>query len=116
MKLFAQFQITGHGPRAGERLDFPKLRALAIIFLVSAERVDEQAFFAIGPQPRVGMKHNPLLRPARHQFHHLHRQPLQFRQFLRLRVRHKQNVQVGTVINFAAAEFAEADDDQRRLS
>ena len=60
------------------------------------------------------MKHHPLLRPARQQFLHVHGQPLQLRQFLRLRIRDKQEVQVGTVINFTPAQFAEADDDERR--
>src|SRR5207247_7799954 len=50
------------------------------------------------------------------QFHDLHRQTLQLRQILRVARRYENNVQVRTIANLAATEFAQPDHEQGRFS
>ena len=105
----------GDRPRARQRLNFPKRGALAVIFFVRLKRVDQQTLFAVGPQPRVGVKSQSLLRSRREQFHDFEGELWPgLARFFGFRIRDEDNVQVRTVINFRSAQFAEADDDERR--
>jgi hypothetical protein len=80
LKARACLQVSGHGPDARQRLDFPQRRPPPIILLARFERVDQQTFFPVRPQARVGLKNRALLRPRREQIHQFGRQRLQARQ------------------------------------
>ena len=120
MSVCASFELPSHsavaGDRAGarERLNLPQHGPAAVVLFVSAQRIDEQSLFAIRPQARVGGKYHAFLGPAREQVHELHRQLLDFGQIPRFVVSHENDVEVGTVNQFLAAEFAQADDGEGR--
>ena len=97
-------------------MNFPKPRPLAVVFFVGGKRVDEQTFFAVGAQSCVGVKSQAQFGSPRHQVHDFHGELLQLGEIFRFGLRYKNDVEIGTIINFRAAEFAQAYDDKRRGS
>lgn len=52
--------VAGDPTGAGEGLDFPELGPLAVVILVGAEVVDEQALLAVGAEAGIELKHAAL--------------------------------------------------------
>ena len=67
--MFAELRVSGDRARAGQGLDFPKLRAAAVVLRISAESVDEQPLFAVGSQARVRDEGDAQLGLAAEQLH-----------------------------------------------
>ena len=116
LKLIAEFSVAGDGTRTGEALNFPEPRAAAVVLFVSRGSVDEQSLLAIGTQPRVRDVGHAAFGGAGKQLHDFRRQPLQRRQLFGFGVGDENDVEVGAVIQFGAAQFSQPDNHERRAA
>ena len=114
LKLFPRFHVAGDGADAGERLNLPEHGAAAIVIFTSLKRVDEQSFLAVGTQARVGDERNAKFSRTGQQIHDFRRETLQRRQISGPGTGDEHDVEVGAVIQFRAAQLAEAEDNERR--
>src|SRR5437879_4600469 len=89
-------QRAGDRTRAGQRLQLPRLRSLGIIALVSLKRTNERPLFSFRSQPGVNARKISFRAWLRH-----HRQKFFC---VATFMSDKENVEVGTVSDFASAD------------
>src|SRR5688572_15929252 len=87
---------------------------MKVVIFIGLEGVDEQPFFPIRTQTRINLKRAAEFRPGGKEVHHLDGSLLELRQVARLVRGYESNIQVRSVIEFATAELAEADDHEWR--
>ncbi len=88
--------------------------AFPVIDLAGPERVNQQSLLAVRPQAGIGVEHHALLGAGGDQVHDLQGELGQPGKVPRLGAGDENDVQVRAVIDFRAAQFAQADDDKGR--
>ncbi len=104
--------VAGDGAGAGEGLDFPELGALAVVVFVGWERIDEEAFVAVGAEAGVDFEDEAGFGFGAEEVEDGDGEALEAWEVAGAWGSDEDDIEVGAVVDFAAGEFAEADDGE----
>src|SRR2546429_664671 len=106
--------VRSFSMRAGEALNLPEHGAPTIVIFVGLQRVDQQPFLAVGTESCVDGEGDPEFGCAGQQVQDRHRITLAPREVLYFGIGDKNDIEIGAVVEFCTAEFAQANDGERR--
>jgi hypothetical protein len=112
LKSLANYWVSGDSARAGDGLDFPELGAVTVVMFAGGEGMNQGTLSAVGSQPCIGGKGDAVFSGAGKELHHLGGEFLDAVEVPGSGIGDEGDVEVGSVSEFAAAEFTEADNGE----